>query len=244
MDEEITDDMLFVAAGRRPNVAGLDLDTAGVIHGDGGIPVDRAMRTSVRHIHAAGDVTGAAQFTHFAGWQGFQAARAALLPGGGATADNVPRITFTDPEIAHIGPTLAEARARWGEGVVSRRSEIADTDRAAADHEEDGFVRLIVRPDGRIAAATVVAPHAGETLGELALAVEHGIDMKALAGTLHAYPTYATGLQRQAVDIALERSLSGLSGRIARWLAGAREPKTPAADDSSPPSHSTPGTSS
>ncbi|MHA1158155.1 MAG: dihydrolipoyl dehydrogenase family protein [Alphaproteobacteria bacterium] len=225
--EELRGDFLLVATGRRPNVAGLNLAAAGVIHTAGGIPVDRRMRTNIGTIYAAGDVVGGPQFTHFAGWQGFHAARAALLPGGGGELGSVPRITFTDPEVAHIGPELHECRALYGDTVETRRMEFADLDRAIADQESEGFIRIVTRNNGAIVAATVVGPHAGETLGELVLAITNRVSVGALAATLHAYPTYASGVQQLAVDLALDRSQSGFSGRITRWLAGGRGNASP-----------------
>ncbi len=223
--EDLRGDLLLVATGRRPNLEGLDLAAAGITHDDNGVPVDRRMRTNVSTVYAAGDVVGGPQFTHFAGWQGFQAARAALLPGGGADVNAVPRLTFTDPEIAHIGPDLDAVRDEHGDRIEIRRIDLADIDRAVADGETRGFVRLAVRPNGTLLAATVVSPHAGETLGELVLAIGNGIRAQRLAETMHAYPTYATGLQQIAVGLALDRSLSGFGGAMARLLAGGARPR-------------------
>ena len=97
--EEARGDLLLIASGRKPTVAGLDLEKAGVNYSEDGIPVDDQLRTNVKNIFAAGDVTGGYQFTHFAGWQAFQAARNALLPGSNSgLTDLVPWVTFTDPE--------------------------------------------------------------------------------------------------------------------------------------------------
>ncbi len=239
--EEARGDLLLVATGRRPNIGGLGLDAAGVIHADGGIPVDRRLRTNMRHIYAAGDVVGGPQFTHFAGWQGFHAAKAALLPGGGADADLVPRVTFTDPEVAHVGPDLQTCRERYGDGVQTRRIDIAAIDRAASDHESDGFIRLVVRGNEAIVAATVVAPHAGETLGELVVAIKNRVHASALADTMHPYPIYATGIQQLAFELALDKNLSGVRGRLARWLAGGhRNPDTDAAQPAVLPARNEP----
>jgi pyruvate/2-oxoglutarate dehydrogenase complex dihydrolipoamide dehydrogenase (E3) component len=129
--EEARADLLLVASGRRPAVVGLDLEKAGVKYSERGIPVDDRLRTNVKHIYAAGDVAGGYQFTHLAGWQAFQAARNALLPGSSSgLTDLVPWVTFTDPEAAHIGLTEEQARAKFGDDVEVRRWELSRTDRA------------------------------------------------------------------------------------------------------------------
>src|SRR5260370_40958557 len=104
--EEVRSDLLLVASGRKPAVTGLDLERAGINYSEKGIPVDHQLRTNVKNIYAAGDVTGGYQFTHFAGWQAFQAARNALLPGNSSgLTDLVPWVTFTHPEVSHAGLT-------------------------------------------------------------------------------------------------------------------------------------------
>ena len=113
---EVRADTLLVAVGRRPNVEGLGLDRAGVVHSARGIAVDDRLRTNVPHIYAAGDVLGREQFSHVAGWQAFEAARNALLPGSCSGRPNpMAWVTFTDPEVAQVGLTEAAARAQFGE---------------------------------------------------------------------------------------------------------------------------------
>jgi len=120
--EEIRCDLLLIAAGRNPTIGGLDLDKAGVAYSGRGITVDSQLRTNVKHIYAAGNVTGGYQFTHFARWQAFQAVRNALLPGSSlGRTDVVPWVTFTDPEVAHIGLTESEAREKYADAIDVRR---------------------------------------------------------------------------------------------------------------------------
>jgi len=212
-------DMLLVATGRVPNVDGLDLDKAGVDHSDRGISVDGRFRTNVKSIFAAGDVIGGEQYAHFAGWQAFYATRNALLPFGSArTADSVPRVTFTDPEVAHVGPTFEAARARY-EDIELRKLPIGDIDRAITENDEDGFIRILTRRNGTILAATIVAARAGEAITELALAVNQKLRARQLATAIHAYPTYSTAVQQMTADLSVERSLAALQGRIASRLA-------------------------
>ena len=117
--QEFAGEHLLVAVGRVAEVSGLNLEQAGVEFGPRGIQVDRGLRTSQRHIYAAGDCIDGFQFTHYAGWQSFMAVRNAFLPGTTrAVLDHVPWTTFTDPEVAHTGYTEAEAVSRFGEGIV------------------------------------------------------------------------------------------------------------------------------
>lgn len=213
-------DRLLVAVGRRPAVEGLGLERAGVRHSRAGIPVDTRLRSNVRHVYAAGDVTGGPQFTHLAAWQGFQAARNALLPGHrSGLASLVPRVTFTDPEIAHVGANEAEARAAHGGAVRVERWPLARTDRAVREGDEHGFFRFVTRADGTLLGATVVARHAGDVIGELGLAIARRLKMADLAGVIHAYPTYSTAVQQLASTAALDAFFAGAPGRVVRALA-------------------------
>lgn len=219
-DCEVRGNLLLVASGRKPNVSGLALENAGVSHSAKGIPVDDHLRTNVKHIYAAGDVVGGHQFTHFAGWQAFQAVRNALLPGhtSGFT-DVVPWVTFTDPEVAHVGLTEEQARARFGDSVKVCRWEMSRTDRAICENDAAGFIKLVAKDDGTVAGATIVAARAGEAITELILAIQHNWKVTDLAGAIHAYPTYSTAVQQMAADMAIESLLSGTSGRILLGLS-------------------------
>ncbi|MBI3682610.1 MAG: FAD-dependent oxidoreductase [Acidobacteria bacterium] len=217
---EVRGDLLLVASGRKPNVGGLDLEKAGVSHSAKGIPVDDQLRTNVKHIYAAGDVVGGHQFTHFAGWQAFQAVRNALLPGhASGFTDVVPWVTFTDPEVAHVGLTEEAARAKFGDRVKVCRWEMSHTDRAICENDAAGFIKLVAKDDGTVTGATIVAARAGEAITELILAIRHNWKVTDLAGAIHAYPTYSTAVQQMAADMAIENLLSGPSGRILLGLS-------------------------
>lgn len=211
---------LFVAVGRRPNIAGLDLDKAGVEADARGVPVDAHLRTNVKHIFAAGDVLGGHQFTHFAGWQAFLAVRNALLLGGAAGfTDVVPWVTFTDPEAAHVGMTEAEARAKYGAAVKVNQWAMSRTDRAVCDNDTDGFLKMVSRGDGTLLGATMVAPRAGEALTEFTLALNHRLKVTDIANAIHAYPTYSTAVQQLAASVAVENFLSGAAGKVIQGLS-------------------------
>jgi pyruvate/2-oxoglutarate dehydrogenase complex dihydrolipoamide dehydrogenase (E3) component len=219
-DEEVRGDALLIASGRIPMVAGLDLDNAGVKYSEAGIPVDEHLRTNMKHIYAAGDVVGGLQFTHLAGWQGFQAARNALLPGNSkGLSELVLWVTYTDPEVAHAGLTEEQARARFGGQVRVRLWGMNRTDRAVCEADTDGFLKVVAKGDGTLLGATVVHARAGETIAELVLAMNHKLKLSDLASAIHPYPTYATAVQQLAADATVEKLLSGTSGRIVRGLS-------------------------
>ena len=216
-------DALLVVTGRRPTVDGLGLDAAGVNHSDVGIPVDRYLRTSVPHIYAAGDVLGGDQFTHLAAWQCFQAVRNALLPGRSSGIPKaLPTVTFLDPEIASVGLSEDEARARHGRDVLLHLWKMGDSDRALADAEPDGFIKVVARADGRLLGASIVAARAGEMIAEFALAMDQGFGLSELANTVHAYPTWTSAVQQIASVEATDRFLSSRLGRLALRVSGLR----------------------
>jgi pyruvate/2-oxoglutarate dehydrogenase complex dihydrolipoamide dehydrogenase (E3) component len=219
-NEEARGDLLLIACGRNPAVEGLDFEKAGVQYSEKGVPVDDQLRTNVKNIYAAGDVAGGYQFTHFAGWQAFQAARNALLPGAhSGLTDLVPWVTFTDPEVAHVGLTEEEARTNLGENVIVGRWDGNRTDRAICEDDHDGFIKVIAKKNGTLVGATVVNQRAGETISELIVAIKQNRKLSDLANAIHAYPTYSSAVQQLAAEMAIEESLSGASGKIIRGLS-------------------------
>lgn len=212
--------LLLVAAGRKPTVNGLDLEKAGVTYSDNGIPVDNQLRTNVKNIYAAGDCLGGHQFTHFAAWQAFQAARNALLPGSSSGfTEVVPWVTFTDPEVAHVGLTEAQARAKFGDSIQSHRWEMNKTDRAVCEGAPDGFIKVISKKNGTILGATIVAARAGEAITEFIVAMKNNLKVIDLANSMHAYPTYATAAQQLAASVAIENVLASTLGKVLRGLS-------------------------
>jgi pyruvate/2-oxoglutarate dehydrogenase complex dihydrolipoamide dehydrogenase (E3) component len=182
--------------------------------------VDDQLRTNIKNIYAAGDVVGGHQFTHFAGWQAFQAVRNALLPGHGAGfPEAVPWVTFTDPEVAHVGLTEEQARAKFGEKVRVCQWEMSHVDRAICDNDEAGFVKIVAREDGTVLGATIVAARAGEVITEFVLALTHRWKISDLSGAIHPYPTYSTPIQQLAAQMTIESLLSGASGRLLLGLS-------------------------
>ena len=212
-----TCDLLLVAAGRIPTLDGLNLEAASVRYTEHGIEVNNELQTSTRHIYAAGDVLGGMQFSHLAGWQGFQAARNALLPGSSAGfSAAVPRVTFCDPEVAQVGQTEAEARKTHHDDVAVSTWPISKVDRAVCDGDQDGLMKLVTTKAGIVLGATIVAHRAGEAISELVFAMQHKLKISDIASTIHPYPTYSTGIQLLATEMSVEHALAGLSGKVLR----------------------------
>ena len=218
--DELLGDALLFAVGRRPNVGGLGLEEAGITYSKDGIQVDEHLRTSQGHIYAAGDCTGGYQFTHYAGWQAFMAVRNAMLPlvTRGIT-DRVPWTTFTDPEVAHVGLTEAQARDRFGDNVMTCEWPMEHVDRARAEGDTTGFIKVIHRQDGTVLGVSIVAGRAGEMIHEWIVALDRGLKVGELANPIHVYPTYSMASMQAAADIRVSQLLSGTSGRVIRGLA-------------------------
>ena len=194
---------LMVAVGRRPNVEGLGLEEVGVEVGAKGVVVDQRMRTTVPSVYAAGDVAGRFLFTHSAAYEGVRAIRDMFFPGKGTVTDFVPWCTFTDPELAHAGATVAEAEKRWGEGIRVWRMDLAHSDRARADAAPEGAI-VIVTHDKKVVGAHILAPSAGEMIHELALAISRGLSFGDVAALIHVYPTLSTSIGQLAAESAYE----------------------------------------
>jgi pyruvate/2-oxoglutarate dehydrogenase complex dihydrolipoamide dehydrogenase (E3) component len=228
-DDEIVGDALLVTVGRTPHVTGLGLDVAGVEFGRNGIMVDDYLRTTQPHILAAGDCTGPHYPIHYAAWQGLVAARNALLPWAArGRSEVVPRTTFTDPEVAQVGLTEAQARQMHGDAVSVTTWPISRVDRALAEGETTGFVRLIYRRgrvrSGRLLGVTIVAGSAGEMIHEWVLALQGGVRLSQLTRAMHVYPTYTQGNAEIAGSVLSERLIAGgidrVAGRLDRVAAG------------------------
>jgi pyruvate/2-oxoglutarate dehydrogenase complex dihydrolipoamide dehydrogenase (E3) component len=180
-----------------------------VLVGGQGVLVDDRLRTSRRHIFAAGDVTGGYLFTHVADHEARTVVRNALFPGSTRVRyDVIPWCTFTDPELAHVGLTEAEARAQAGDGVRAITYDIGRLDRAIADRAAVGRVKINTDRRGRILGAHVLAPSAGTMIVELALAMQHGLKLDALSSLVHPYPTMSEAVRRTA-DAYRRGQLSG-----------------------------------
>ncbi|MGZ0712762.1 dihydrolipoyl dehydrogenase family protein (plasmid) [Coraliomargarita sp. W4R53] len=195
---EIAFDAIVAALGRTPQADALNLEGAGV-HRDskGYVAVDGSLRTTNDRIWAAGDITGLPQFTHTAGVNGSVAATNAILGlRRKAEVRVVPRVTFTAPEVAAVGLQSSDVKP-GRHRVVTWHHEHAD--RAIAENNTAGFARIVVDRKGKILGGTIVGPRAGETMGELALAIKANLSTSVLAGVIHPYPTFNDPLWNTAV---------------------------------------------
>lgn len=198
--DKVTAAGLLIAAGRTPNAHTLGLDRLGIEITERGITVDQHNRTTVPTIYAVGDVTGRALFTHAASYDAALAVRDMFLPGHGTPPALVPWCTFTDPEVAHVGLTEAQAIERHGRRKVRlHRRDVAASDRGRTDGVADGEI-VIVTAGGRIVGAHAICPHAGELIHELALATRARLKLSELSGVMHVYPTYSTITGQLASD--------------------------------------------
>src|SRR5581483_5794430 len=216
--DRIACDRILVAVGRAPNLDGLGLDAAGVAATREGVTVNDFLQTTNPRVYAAGDVASRFQFTHTAdALARIVLANALFLGRRRASALAVPWCTYTSPEVAHVGLSADEARAR-GWDVRTITVPLADVDRAVLDGEDDGFLR-VHHAKGRLLGATLIAEHAGDTISELTLAMAGRLGLGTLAATIHPYPTQAEAL-RKAGD-AYNRARLGPRGArlLARWLA-------------------------
>jgi pyruvate/2-oxoglutarate dehydrogenase complex dihydrolipoamide dehydrogenase (E3) component len=189
---------LLVATGRKPNIETLQLEKAGVRFNGKGISVDRGLRTSNPRIYAIGDVAGGAQFTHLAGYHAALVIRSALfrLPAQ-VNPMLVPRVTFTDPELAHVGLTESEARAQHS-GIILAHAEFAHNDRAVTEREREGFLKVMVGRRGTILGVTIVGAHAGELILPWLMAIKEKRRLSAMAALVVPYPTLSDVSRRAA----------------------------------------------
>ncbi len=213
-DGSVAGDALLVAAGRAPNVEGIGLESAGVAYSPKGVRVDDRLRTTNARIYAVGDVCSPYQFTHAADAQARLVVANALFFGRGRASRLVmPWCTFTSPEVAHVGLYEKDARAA-GFDVDTLTWSLEDLDRAVLDGANEGFIRVhLKKGTDRILGATLVAEHAGDMIGELALAITARVGLGAIGSTIHPYPTQGEAT-RKIADAYNRRRLTPLAKRV------------------------------
>src|SRR6185369_3736155 len=219
-EDELRVDEILIGAGRAPNVEGLGLETVGVEYDpQRGVKVDDHLRTSNARIFAAGDVCMDWKFTHAADFSARIVIQNALFFGRRKlSALNMPWCTYTDPEIAHVGLYEHEATKR-GIAVDTYVRPFSEVDRAVADGEEDGFVKIIVaKGTDRILGATIVASHAGDMISEVSVAMAGKLGLGALASVIHPYPTQAEAIKKAADAWNRTRLTPTVKKLFAWWL--------------------------
>jgi pyruvate/2-oxoglutarate dehydrogenase complex dihydrolipoamide dehydrogenase (E3) component len=217
-EETIEGTHLLLAAGRRPNVEDLDLDAAGIRHGPDGIAVDKRLRTRNKRVYAIGDVIGGPKSVHLASHQAGLVVRNALFRTSVAVDHRAAAsIAYTDPELARIGLTEQEARAK-ARGIRILRWPYRENDRAAATGATAGHIKVITDAGGHILGATIVGAQAGETIALWALALGQDLPIGAMAGLIAPYPSYAEVGKRAAITYFMRGLTSARVRRIIGWL--------------------------
>lgn len=217
--ERLEGSHLLIAVGRTANLEGLDLEAAGVAHDERGVVVDGALRTTSRRIFAIGDAVGPHRFTHMAAYHASIVLRRALfrLPAR-VRYDAVPWVTYTDPELAHVG--LASDRAEsMGQAVRVLRWPFAENDRAVTEARTAGLVKAFVDRRGRVLGASILGAHAGELISLWSLALRRKIAVSVLAELIVPYPTMSEASKRAAGAFYAPRLFSARTRRIVRLLA-------------------------
>lgn len=189
---------LLMAVGRTPNVDKLDLEKAGIDYDRSGLKVDASLRTTNKRVYGVGDVASKLQFTHVAGYQAGVLVRQIVL---GMPAknreDHIPWATYTDPEIAQVGLTEAQAREQYGEKLFVARYAFHENDRLIAEGKTTGLIKVMV-VKGKPIGASIVGAQAGELIGMWAMAIANGLKMSAIANTVLPYPTVSEVNKRAA----------------------------------------------
>jgi pyruvate/2-oxoglutarate dehydrogenase complex dihydrolipoamide dehydrogenase (E3) component len=190
---------VLVAAGRKPNVDDLGLELAGIAFDAKGVRVNKSLRTSNRRVYAIGDVAGGAQFTHAANYHAGLVLRATLfrLPVS-VQPHLIPRVTYTEPQIAVAGLSELEARAKHSK-ISIHRWPFSENDRARAEGQHEGHVKIIATPGGKILGAGIVGAHAGELIAAWQLAITKGLKLSDMAGVVLPYPTLSEAAKRAAI---------------------------------------------
>lgn len=202
---------ILVAVGRAANVEGLNLEAAGVGYDKAGVIVDDRLRTTNPRIYAAGDICSRFKFTHAADALARVALRNALFFGRvKASSLIIPRCTFTDPEVAHVGLDEHGA-AKRGNAVMTYTVNLDEVDRAVLDGATNGFARVYAdSKTGQILGATLVSEHAGESIAEIVLAMNRRVPLSVFSSTIHPYPTQSEAIKRLG-DVSMR-------ARLKPWL--------------------------
>jgi pyruvate/2-oxoglutarate dehydrogenase complex dihydrolipoamide dehydrogenase (E3) component len=227
-DIEVEGDALLLATGKRPRTAGLGLEAAGVVVDKSGIQVNHTMRTTNPQIYAAGDVAGPYLFTHVAEYQAGLVISNALIPllSRKASFTVVPWVTYTDPELAHVGISEAEARKQFGAAAVRIwKYEPKENDRHIIEGATKGLVKLITRKDGKILGCDMLGANAGDLIHEYALAIRKGLKVGDISGMIHAYPTLALANKRVSDRYYAEKIFKGRIPKIVKWWLEKVRPK-------------------
>lgn len=216
-------DDILLAVGRRPNVEGLNLEAAGIEYTRQGLTVNDTLQTTNSNVYGVGDVAVRYQFTHVADATARLVLQNALFPGAKKFSDLIiPWVTYTDPEVAHVGMYAHEAEEQ-GIAVDTFTTQLPDTDRGRTDGETEGFVKIHVKQGSdQIVGATIVTPHAGELISEITLAMVAGAGLQTLTQVIHPYPTQAEAIRKTADAYNRTRLTPVVETIFDKWLTWTR----------------------
>jgi pyruvate/2-oxoglutarate dehydrogenase complex dihydrolipoamide dehydrogenase (E3) component len=218
-EARITGSHVLVATGREAGVNGLGLEAAGIAYTAKGITVDTRLRTTNKKVFAIGDVVGRYQFTHMAGYHGGIVIRNAVFNIPAKVKEHaVPWVTYTDPELAHVGMNEASARARYGDTIKVLRWNFSENDRAHTERETEGLIKAIIGPRGRVLGATIVGAGAGDMITTWVLVVSAGLKIDAVANMIVPYPTRNEVSKRAAGSYYTPALFSSRIRRLVSWL--------------------------
>jgi len=211
---------LLVAVGRRPAFDDLGLEAGGIAYTPVGITTDKRLRTSNRRVYAIGDVAGRAQFTHIAAYHAGIVIRNILFKLPARVNEAIhPWVTYTDPELAHVGLTEDAAADMWGANTIKViRVPMSGIDRAIAERREEGMVKLVVHKNGSILGVSILAPNAGEMILAWVLAISTGQKIGKMASIIAPYPTFGDASKQAAGKFFTEKLFSHRTRRIVRFL--------------------------
>lgn len=220
----VTADALLLATGRTANVEKLNLDAAGVAYTQRGITVNEHCQTNQGHIYAAGDVTGRYQFTHMSGHMAKVAITNAILKlPSTIDAKHVPWVTYTDPELAHVG-AFVEDLEEQGIDFETYRFPFSKLDRAITEGETTGWIKVHAKSlTGKILGVSILGAHAGEMISTFALAMRNGVTLRNIGDTIHPYPAWGEGVRRVADQWYVQKQSTTVT-RVLQTVFGYRGP--------------------
>jgi len=215
VERSVESDSVLLATGRRANIDTLNLDAAGVVYTKSGVTVNDKCRTNKRHIYAVGDVTGRYQFTHMCEHMAKVATANALIKVPmKIDSKHVPWVTYTEPELGHVGATEKELKEK-GIKFEVYRFPFSKIDRAITDSATTGMIQVYAKKwTGKILGASILGAHAGEMISQYALAMRNGVSLRDFADTIHPYPSYALGARRAADQWYIKNQ----SEALVKWI--------------------------
>ena len=216
-DKVLTGSHVLLATGRRPNVSKLSLEKAGVAYSKKGIEVNNRLQTSQKHIYAIGDVAGPYQFTHMASYQsGIVLRNIAFKIPAKANYDTVPWVTYTSPELSHVGKSAADIKD--DSELIITQWQFKQSDRAQTEDETNGLIKVITSKKGRIYGATIVGAHAGELILPWTMAIREGKSLRAFTDTIAPYPTLSEISKQVSGEFYKPKLFSGKVRTLVSWL--------------------------